>query len=161
MYYSVVPLRFVAINHHYTYTDKHRIRLAGKSHTGDVHERAPEDDGERTCTSATMRTYAHTGGVAMRLNNTRDLGLYVRDRRRRLGVTQADLAASAQVSRRWLSDLEAGKPTAEVGLVFKVLHALDVTLDASPVQWGPGDINLDDLLRPRGQTDGEETGRGR
>jgi hypothetical protein len=28
------------------------------------------------------------GEVAMRLNNTRDLGLYVRDRRRRLGITQ-------------------------------------------------------------------------
>jgi HTH-type transcriptional regulator / antitoxin HipB len=90
----------------------------------------------------------------MRLNNTRDLGLYVRDRRRRLGITQADLAASAQVSRRWLSDLEAGKPTAEVGLVFKVLHALDVAVDASPVEWGPDDINLDDLLRTRGQTGG-------
>jgi len=64
----------------------------------------------------------------MRLNNARDLGLYVRDRRRRLGLTQAGLAASAQVSRRWLSDLEAGKPTAEVGLVFKVLHALDLAL---------------------------------
>jgi y4mF family transcriptional regulator len=90
----------------------------------------------------------------MRLNNTRDLGLYVRDRRRRLGLTQADLATSAQVSRRWLSDLEAGKPTAEVGLVFKVLHALDVAVDASPVEWGPDDINLDDLLRTRGQTGG-------
>ena len=97
----------------------------------------------------------------MRLNNTRDLGLYVRDRRRRLGITQADLAASAQVSRRWLSDLEAGKPTAEVGLVFKVLHALDVALDTSPVEWGLGDIDLDDVLRTQGQLGGGETGRGR
>jgi y4mF family transcriptional regulator len=87
----------------------------------------------------------------MRLNNIRDLGLYVRNRRRRLGITQASLAASAQVSRRWLSDLEAGKPTAEVGLVFKVLHALDVALDASPVEWGPDDIDLDDVLRTQEQ----------
>jgi DNA-binding XRE family transcriptional regulator len=36
----------------------------------------------------------------MILNNARDLGLYVRDRRRRLGHTQLDLATSAQVSRR-------------------------------------------------------------
>lgn len=97
----------------------------------------------------------------MRLNNPRDLGLYVRDRRRRLGMTQASLAASAQVSRRWLSDLEGGKPTAEVGLAFKVLHALDVALDASPVEWGPGDIDLDDVLRAQGQLGGGETGRGR
>src|SRR5215813_15442294 len=106
-----------------------------------------------------MRTYAHTGGVAMRLNNTRDLGLYVRDRRRRLGVTQADLAASAQVSRRWLSDLEAGKPTAEVGLVFKVLHALTVALDVTPLEYGPGDIDLDEVLRARGQTSRREIDR--
>jgi HTH-type transcriptional regulator / antitoxin HipB len=102
----------------------------------------------------------------MRLDNTRDLGLYVRDRRRRLGITQADLAASAQVSRRWLSDLEAGKPTAEVGLVFKALQALDVALDASPVEWDPDDIDLDEVLRSQGQlgpeqTGPEQTGRGR
>jgi y4mF family transcriptional regulator len=97
----------------------------------------------------------------MRLNNPRELGLYVRDRRRRLGITQAELAASAQVSRRWLSDLEAGKATAELGLVFRALHALDVALDASPVERGPDDIDLDDLLRTEGQLGGEETGRGR
>ena len=83
----------------------------------------------------------------MRLNTPRDLGLYIRDRRRALDLTQAGLAASAGVSRRWLSELEAGKSTAEVGLVFKVLHALDVRLDAAPEERGPDDIDLDDLLR--------------
>lgn len=87
----------------------------------------------------------------MILNNARNLGLYVRDRRRRLGLTQVDLAASAQVSRRWLSDLEMGKPTVEVGLVFKVLHALEVALDVTPIEYGPGDINLDEVLRAQGQ----------
>jgi y4mF family transcriptional regulator len=105
--------------------------------------------------------YAHTSEVAMRLNNPRDLGLYVREVRRRLGLTQAELTASAQVSRRWLSDLEAGKATAEVGLVFKVLHALGLALDVSPVEFGPGDIDLDDLLRTRVQLDEEEARRGR
>jgi y4mF family transcriptional regulator len=95
----------------------------------------------------------------MHLNNVRDLGLYLRDRRRRLGLTQAELAASAQVSRRWLSDLEAGKVTAEVGLVFKVLHALGLALDVSPVEFDPDDIDLDDLLRTKVQLD-EEAGRG-
>ena len=97
----------------------------------------------------------------MRLNNARDLGLYVRDRRRQLDLTQTELAASAQVSRRWLSDLEAGKPTVEVGLVFKVMYALDVALDASPVEWDPSDIDLDDILRTRVQLDEKEAGRGR
>lgn len=95
----------------------------------------------------------------MRLNNARDLGLYVRSQRHRLGTTQADLAASAQVSRRWLSDLEAGKPTAEVGLVFRVLHALNVVLDASPAQRAPGRVDLDELLRAD-QSDREDADRG-
>ncbi len=81
----------------------------------------------------------------MRLNSTRDLGLYVRHRRRELGMTQAELAGSAQVSRRWLSDLEGGKATVEVGLVFKVLHTLDITLEASPTQYGLGHIKLDEV----------------
>jgi y4mF family transcriptional regulator len=83
----------------------------------------------------------------MRLVNAHDLGLFVRDRRRQLGMTQTDLGTSAQVSRRWLSALEAGKPTAEVGLVLKVLHALHVTLDARPTTIGPDDIDLDEVLR--------------
>jgi HTH-type transcriptional regulator / antitoxin HipB len=97
----------------------------------------------------------------MRINSTRDLGLFVRSRRRRLNLTQLDLASSAQVSRRWLSDLEAGKPTAEVGLVFKVLHALDIALDASPDERAPGDIDLDEVLRTHGRRGSGEGGSGR
>jgi y4mF family transcriptional regulator len=96
----------------------------------------------------------------MRLASTRDLGLYVRDRRRHLGMTQVALGASAQVSRRWLSDLEAGKPTAEVGLVFKVLHALELTLQASPAEIGPDGFDLDDVLRAHGQFGPEGAGHG-
>ena len=96
----------------------------------------------------------------MRMNTPRDLGLYVRDRRGRLDLTQAELAASARVSRRWLSDMEAGKPTVEVGLVFKVLHALGVALDASPFERGADDIDLDELLALPAGGRKEDVGRG-
>lgn len=90
----------------------------------------------------------------MRIGSPRDLGLYVRDRRRELGLTQAGLAAEARVSRRWLSDLEAGKETAEVGLVLRTLHALNLVLDAQPLETIPrGGIDLDDLLRRLGGKD--------
>ena len=83
----------------------------------------------------------------MRIGSPRDLGLYVRDRRRELNLTQAGLAAEARVSRRWLSDLEAGKETAEVGLVLRTLHALNLVLDAQPLETIPqSGIDLDDLL---------------
>jgi DNA-binding XRE family transcriptional regulator len=75
-------------------------------------------------------------------------------------MSQADLSASAQVSRRWLSDLEGGKPTAEIGLVFKVLHSLELTLEASPVEHRQGAFDLDDIIRSHGQLDAGESSRG-
>lgn len=68
----------------------------------------------------------------MRLGNARDLGIYLRDRRRAAGLNQTDFAATAGVSRRWLSDLEAGKPTIEIGLVFHVIAALGLYVDVQP-----------------------------
>lgn len=91
----------------------------------------------------------------MRIASARDLGLYVRERRRDLGKNQTDLAAAAGVSRRWLSDLEAGKATAEIGLVLKTLHALDIVLDAQPAEAvRSGGIDLDDLLQNLGGSGG-------
>lgn len=37
---------------------------------------------------------------------------------------------AAGVSRRWIVDLEAGKPRAELGLVLRVLSALGIPLTA-------------------------------
>jgi HTH-type transcriptional regulator / antitoxin HipB len=61
-------------------------------------------------------------------------------------MTQAELAGAAGVSRRWLSDLEAGKPTAEIGLVFKTLHALDLMIDMREPPPRDPHIDLNRLL---------------
>lgn len=81
----------------------------------------------------------------MRITNARDLGLYVRDRRREFGLSQAALADLAGVSRRWMSGLEAGKETTQIGLVFRTLDALRLALDARAVV-PAGDVDLDVLL---------------
>ena len=86
----------------------------------------------------------------MRIASARDLGLYARDRRRDLAMTQTNLAAAAGVSRRWLSDLEAGKATAEIGLVLRTLQALGLALDAEPVDVRVEGIDLDEHLRALG-----------
>lgn len=83
----------------------------------------------------------------MRISNARDIGLYVRGRRREIGMSQTSLADKAGVSRRWLSDLEAGKATAEIGLVFRTLDALRLVMDVRPDLPGPDDIDLDKVLR--------------
>lgn len=82
----------------------------------------------------------------MRITSARDLGLAVRQARQDRGHTQAELAAAARVSRRWLSDLEAGKTTAEFGLILRTLDAVGLGLDAFPAEPAPGDLDLDALL---------------
>jgi len=52
----------------------------------------------------------------------------VRGRRIDLGMSQDDLAVRAGVSRRWLSSFEAGKGSVELGMVLRVLAALDLEL---------------------------------
>ena len=79
----------------------------------------------------------------VRINSARDLALVVRERRRRRDMTQEELARASGVSRRWLADLESGKPGAEVGLVLRTLAALGLVLDAQPAR---ADVDLDELL---------------
>lgn len=81
-----------------------------------------------------------------RVDSPETLGAYVRERRRELGRTQHQLAHDANVSRRWLCDLEAGKATAEIGLVLRTVRALglSVLLEADRPQ--PGEVDLDQLL---------------
>jgi HTH-type transcriptional regulator/antitoxin HipB len=65
----------------------------------------------------------------MRVRSIRDLAATVRGRRTDLGLSQAELARRAGVSRKWISEFEAGKPTAEIGLVLRALDELRLVLD--------------------------------
>lgn len=69
----------------------------------------------------------------MKVNVARDLGATVRGRRMDPGLSQDDLAARGRVSRRWLSAFEAGKGSVELGMVLRVLEALDLELHVDPV----------------------------
>lgn len=89
----------------------------------------------------------------MRIVDPRDLALYIRARRQELGMTQSRLAKTAGVSRRWLSDLESGKPTAEVGLVLKVFNALGLVFDARPELANPAPVDIDEILRTHSRGD--------
>jgi HTH-type transcriptional regulator/antitoxin HipB len=65
----------------------------------------------------------------MRVQSIRDLAAAVRGRRKDLGWTQAELAARAGVSRKWVYEFEAGKPAAELRLILRVLDALGLLLE--------------------------------
>lgn len=64
----------------------------------------------------------------MRLRTPRDVGLTIRERRRSLGLDQAELARRVGVSRQWVIGIEQGKARAELSLVLRTLDALGIAL---------------------------------
>ena len=54
----------------------------------------------------------------------RDIGRVVKQKRADLGERQADIAEICGVGTRFLSDLESGKETAEIGKVIQVLQRM-------------------------------------
>ena len=65
----------------------------------------------------------------MEIRTLHDVAASVRGRRVGLRLTQQTLATRAGVSRSFVSDLEAGKPTVELRRVIAVLEALGYSLD--------------------------------
>lgn len=57
-----------------------------------------------------------------RVRSVEELGRVVRWRREESGFRQADAAALAGVGARFLSELERGKPTCELGRALRVLE---------------------------------------
>jgi y4mF family transcriptional regulator len=64
----------------------------------------------------------------MKINDSKDLGAAIRARRKQLGLTQSELASVSGCSLTFLSDLERGKPTAELGKAILVVSMLGVDM---------------------------------
>jgi HTH-type transcriptional regulator/antitoxin HipB len=65
----------------------------------------------------------------MRMRTATDLGAFIRERRTKLGMDQVALAKKAGTSRKWLIEVEQGKPRAEIGLILRTLKTLGVSID--------------------------------
>jgi HTH-type transcriptional regulator / antitoxin HipB len=65
----------------------------------------------------------------MRIRTASELGAFIRERRVKLDLDQLALAKKAGTSRKWLIEVERGKPSAEMGLVLRTLKALDVRIE--------------------------------
>lgn len=63
-----------------------------------------------------------------------DWGNFLREARQRAGRSQAEVAATAGVSRRWLISFENGASTEQLNLVLRVAQVLRVVpmLDVAP-----------------------------
>jgi len=64
----------------------------------------------------------------MHVRTPKEVGLAIQERRKELGLDQAELARRAGVSRQWVVAIEQGKPGAELGLVMRALKSLDLSL---------------------------------
>ena len=66
------------------------------------------------------------------IQTTRAFGAAIRRARTDQGMSQTELAAMAGVGRPWLSELETGKRTVELGRALLVLSALDLAVTFTP-----------------------------
>ena len=79
----------------------------------------------------------------MKVNSIRDVAAAVRGRREELGMSQADLAPRVGVSRSWINQVEAGKPSVEFDLVLRLFDHLGFRLDLAKKG------NLSDVFKGR------------
>lgn len=85
-------------------------------------------------------TFSYRIGYDMPIVQTpADIGSSIRAARKARGLTQAALAGLAQVHQPKISEIEQGKPNAQLGLVLRVIAALDlsISIGAEPSHGGP------------------------
>jgi y4mF family transcriptional regulator len=70
--------------------------------------------------------------VTRRTLTPAEIGDIVRMTRKAAGLRQDELAGAAGVGLRFIVDLEAGKPTAQLGKMLQVLTALGCSFDLTP-----------------------------
>jgi y4mF family transcriptional regulator len=66
----------------------------------------------------------------MEILTVKDLSKLIREKRLKLGITQADASALCNVGTRFLSELENGKPTLQIDKVLKVANFFGIKIFA-------------------------------
>jgi len=67
-----------------------------------------------------------------KIHSIESIGKIIRYRRKELKVTQAKVAGLSGVGQRYLSELERGKPTIEIGKAIQVLQKLGLEITLTP-----------------------------
>ena len=67
-----------------------------------------------------------------RVGSSRDIGAIVRERRTARGLRQEDLALSSGTGRRFIVELEQGKPNVRLDSTLAVLRTLGLELEVAP-----------------------------
>ena len=77
------------------------------------------------------------------ITSPQSLGTVLRASRKRLGLTQTDLALAAGVGLRFIVELEAGKPTVRLEQVLRVVDALGGSLTLTGLDTEPAQADGD------------------
>lgn len=64
----------------------------------------------------------------MRCDSTAHMGMLIKKRRKQIGLTQKELATKVGCGARLITEVEAGKSTAQFGKVLEVLKALNLRI---------------------------------
>lgn len=70
--------------------------------------------------------------ATMNIRGVDDIRRFLREERKRRGLTQAQLADLTATSQKWVSDFERGRVDPPISIVLKVLVLLGVTIAFSP-----------------------------
>ncbi len=65
----------------------------------------------------------------MKIRTARDIGIMIKEARTRRGLSQAALAKKINTTQTWVSWIENGKSSAEIGNVLLALTTLGVEMD--------------------------------
>ena len=72
--------------------------------------------------------WASEAAPELPIGSTGELGTALRRSRKALGLTQAELALAAGVGLRFVGEVEAGKPSVQLGRVMQLIEALGGSL---------------------------------
>jgi len=73
------------------------------------------------------------------MKSSQEIGALIRRERKAQGLTQSDLAMVANTAQRFISELERGKPTCQLGKTLDVLAALGIRIELNPSGESKGD----------------------
>ncbi len=89
----------------------------------------------------------------MLIKTPADIGRIIRGARIVEGLSQSQLAAKFGTTQSWISEIENGKATAELGMVLKVMSFLQIEVDLTPpgllpppgAHWPDDELDIDGI----------------
>ena len=84
------------------------------------------------------REYNEEGLLDQAIRSSLDLGKCVRKARIRANLSQAQVAAFSGVGKRFIYDLEKGKPTIQIAKALQVLNGIGMAVIVKPKEFGRG-----------------------